>query len=101
MMSEPAREEIDRLPGPLVLEFGAEWCPHCQAIQPQMRALLQKFPQVRHIKVEDGRGKQLGRSFRVKLWPNLVFMRDGEVLLQLARPSAVEVQAGFELLGMV
>lgn len=23
--TEPTREEVDRMPGPIVLEFGAEW----------------------------------------------------------------------------
>jgi len=49
---------------------------------------------VRHIKVEDGRGRPLGRSFRVKLWPNLVFLRDGRVVRQFARPTAEEVREG-------
>jgi thioredoxin 1 len=49
---------------------------------------------VRHIKVEDGKGKPLGRSFRVKLWPTLVFLRDGAVVTQLVRPTVEEVRAG-------
>src|SRR5437660_12525429 len=93
---EPTREEINALPGPVVLEFGASWCPHCQALRPQLAALLEKYPAVRHIQVEDGRGKPLGRSFRVKLWPTLVFLRDGEVVSQVARPGRDEVRAGLE-----
>jgi thioredoxin 1 len=95
-MSEPTREEIDSLPGPVVLEFGAEWCGHCQALAPQLAAELQDFPAVRHIKVEDGRGKPLGRSFRVKLWPTLVFLRDGQMVSQAVRPEIDEVRAGLE-----
>jgi thioredoxin 1 len=95
---EPTREEIDRLPGPVLLEFGTDWCPHCQALQPHLRQLLAAFPQVRHIKVEDGKGRPLGRSFRVKLWPNLVFLRAGSVVSQLARPAPEEARAGFEAL---
>jgi thioredoxin 1 len=95
---EPAREEIDRLPGPVLLEFGTGWCEHCRAIQQPLRTLLASYPQVRHIKVEDGKGRPLGRSFRVKLWPNFVFLRDGQVVLQLARPEAEEVRKGLELI---
>ena len=91
---EPTRQEIDALRGPVVLEFGASWCPHCQALRPQLAALLEKYPAVRHIKVEDGRGKPLGRSFRVKLWPTLVFLRDGQVLGQVSRPESDEVREG-------
>jgi thioredoxin 1 len=93
---EPARAEVDRLPGPVLLEFGTDWCPHCRAVQPVLRALLEEFPNVRHVKVSDGRGRPLGRSFRVKLWPNLVFLRDGRVVRQLARPDAGEVREALE-----
>ncbi len=91
---EPTRDEVDRLTGPVVLEFGAEWCPHCQAIQPDMADRLAAHPAVRHIRVEDGKGKPLGRSFRVKLWPTLVFLRDGAVVGQLVRPSAEDIAKG-------
>jgi len=93
---EPTREEIDRLSGPVLLEFGTGWCGYCQAIQRPLEALLTSFPQVRHIKVEDGKGRPLGRSFRVKLWPNLVFLRDGQVVMQLARPEPEEIHKGLQ-----
>jgi thioredoxin 1 len=91
---EPTRDEIDVLPGPVLLEFGTNWCGYCQALRPELTALLGEFPEVRHIRLEDGKGKPLGRSFRVKLWPNLVFLRDGKVIRQLARPAAEEVRQG-------
>jgi thioredoxin 1 len=83
------------MPGPVVLEFGASWCPHCQAIQPTMTNALATHPGVRHISVEDGKGRPLGRSFRVKLWPTLVFLRDGVAVSQLVRPSPEEIAKGF------
>lgn len=92
---EPTREEIDQTPGMVLLEFGASWCGHCQALSPTLEALLLQHPQVRHVRVADGRGKPLGRSFRVKLWPTLVFLRDGQVLKQLVRPTMKEVQDAF------
>jgi thioredoxin 1 len=93
---EPRREEIDRLPGPVLLEFGTGWCGYCQAIQGSLKALLESFPQVHHIKVEDGKGRPLGRSFHVKSWPNFVFLRDGQVVMQLARPESEEIRQGLE-----
>jgi thioredoxin 1 len=93
---EPTRDEVDRMVGPVLLEFGATWCGHCLALAPWLADQLGRFPQVRHIKVEDGPGKPLGRSFRVKLWPTLVFLRDGQVAKQVARPRPREVVEGLE-----
>jgi len=53
---------------------------------------------VAHVKVEDGPGRPLGRSFRVKLWPSLVFLRDGKVVRQVARPSHAELDEAFRAL---
>lgn len=83
----PQRAEIDALPGPLLLEFGTGWCGHCRAAQPLIEAALRDFPGLRHVKVEDGPGRRLGRSFRVKLWPTLVLLRDGREIERLVRPD--------------
>ena len=84
---EPTRAEVDALDGPSVIEFGTRWCGYCRAAQPLLAAALAERPEVRHLKIEDGSGRRLGRSFRVKLWPTLVFMRAGEELARLVRPT--------------
>jgi thioredoxin 1 len=83
---EPTRAEIDALTGPTLLEFGTSWCGHCRAAQPLISAALAAHPEVRHMKVEDGSGRPLGRSFGVKLWPTLVFLAGGREVQRLVRP---------------
>ena len=87
---EPARSEVDALTGAAVLEFGAPWCPHCIAAQPLLEAALSARDDVRHLKIEDGSGKPLGRSFRIKLWPSVLVLRDGEELGRVVRPTSKE-----------
>mgnify|MGYP000042893341 CR=1 FL=1 len=86
----PTRAAVDALPGTTLLEFGTPWCGHCQRAQPLLQSALSAQPEVAHIKVEDGPGRPLGRSYRVKLWPTLVFLRDGAEVARLVRPQAVQ-----------
>jgi thioredoxin 1 len=95
---EPSREEVDQSSGLLVLEFGANWCGHCQALSPALQELFEQQPTLRHIRVADARGKPLGRSFRVKLWPTVIFLRDGQPIAQLVRPSEEEVADALQLM---
>jgi thioredoxin 1 len=86
--TEPKREEVDALPGATLIEFGSPWCGHCRRAQPLIAEALAAHPGVRHIKIADASGKRLGRSFTVKLWPTLVFLRDGKEVAKLVRPAA-------------
>lgn len=86
---EPGRDEVNALEGITVLEFGADWCPHCQAAQEAIESVLAPTP-IRHIKVADGKGKPLGRSFQVKLWPTVIVMQNGSEVGRAVRPTTVE-----------
>ena len=96
---EPSRAEVDGLAGATVLEFGTGWCGWCRAAQPLIAGAFASYADVRHIKVEDGPGRPLGRSFRIKLWPTLVFLKDGQEVARITRPGSLdEVRQGFEQL---
>jgi thioredoxin 1 len=49
---------------------------------------MNAHPDVQHIKVGDGKGQPLGRSFRVKLWPTLIGLRDGREVARVVRPTS-------------
>lgn len=86
---EPSREQVDAMPGAVLIEFGAPWCGHCIAAQPLIEQALEGRDGIRHIKIEDGRGRRLGRSLAVKLWPTLVLLREGAELRRCVRPRSV------------
>jgi thioredoxin 1 len=73
--TEPRRTEVEALPGPTLLEFGSPWCGHCRRAQPLIAQAFAEHPGVRHIKVAD-----------VKLWPTLVFLKDGKEAARVVRP---------------
>lgn len=89
--AEPSRAELDATRGALLLEFGSNSCGICRATQPLLAEALQGRAALPHLRVEDGRGKPLGRSFRIKLWPTLIFMKDGAEVARLVRPDSVAV----------
>lgn len=80
-------EQAAALPGRVLLEFGTDWCGHCLALQPLLREALRAQPELRHLKIEDGPGRALGRHFGVRLWPTLVLLRDGREVARSVRPA--------------
>lgn len=82
----PQREEVEALPGLVILEFGAPWCGHCQSAAPFVEQFFSEHEEVKHIKIYDGKGKRLGRSFVVKLWPTLIFLVNGIEASRVVRP---------------
>lgn len=87
VLPEPTREEVDALPGSILLEFGINECPHCQLAQPLIADALRRHPEVKHLRIEDGKGRRLGRSLSVKLWPALIFMKNGHEMARVLRPT--------------
>lgn len=85
--NEPPRSEIDALAGATLLEFGSPWCGHCRRAAPLVQQAFAGHGGVRHLKIEDGSGRPLGRSFRVKLWPTFVFLKGGREISRLVRPQ--------------
>ncbi len=88
--TEPSRAEVDALAGPVVVEFGTSWCGYCRAAQPMIAGAFASHQQVRHLKIADGSGLPLGRSFGIRLWPTLVFMRSGSEVTRLVRPTSLD-----------
>ena len=86
--TQTTRAEVDSLAEPVVIDFGTSWCGHCMAAQPLIESAMADYPALRYLKVEDGPGRPLGRSFRVKLWPTLIFMAGGQEVARLVRPAS-------------
>lgn len=91
--TQPERSAVDAMPGTTALDFGTNWCGYCRAAEPLIDDAMAGAEGVRHLKVEDGPGRPLGRSFRIKLWPTVVVLKDGQEVARVVRPvSADEVR---------
>jgi len=88
--SQPERSAIDATAGLVALDFGANWCGYCRAAEPLIDQALADHPGAQHIKVEDGPGRPLGRSFRIKLWPTVVVLKDGREVARVVRPTGAD-----------
>ncbi|RYF65280.1 MAG: thioredoxin, partial [Comamonadaceae bacterium] len=88
LTEQPARADMDALKGAAVLDFGTNWCGFCKGAAPKVEeALAAHGSALQHIKVEDGSGRPLGRSFGIKLWPTLVVLQDGREVARVVRPT--------------
>ena len=84
---QPARSDIDAMPGITALDFGTDWCGYCKGAAPHIAEAVEAEAGIRHIKVEDGAGRKLGRSFKIKLWPTVVVLKDGVEVARVVRPA--------------
>jgi thioredoxin 1 len=88
--AQPERSAIDAQQGIVALDFGTNWCGYCKAAEPHIDRAVASGQGVQHIKVEDGPGRPLGRSFRVKLWPTVVVLKDGKEVARVVRPAGAD-----------
>ena len=117
----PTRAAVEVLPGGVIIEFRVDWCPHCHRAAGPVTAVLGAAgvagvagvagdasdvtavaplsDKLHYFRLEDERARPLGRSFKVKLWPTLLFLQDGVEVARVVRPTtADEVTAGLEQL---
>ena len=94
--SDLQRENADSLPGLTLLQFGTNWCGHCQNAHALIESVMASRPDVARYWIEDGTGRPLGRTYRIKQWPTLVLLRDGQEVGRLVRP-----QDATQLLGLL
>lgn len=82
----PDHTAVEAMRGLALLEFGTDWCGHCLAARAAVDAWTHTHEGIDHLRIEDGRGRPLGRAYRVKLWPTLVLLRDGQEISRVVRP---------------
>jgi thioredoxin 1 len=76
---------------PVFVDFWATWCGPCRMVSPFVEQLAEQYgDQVTFVKVDVDEEPGLAQRFRVASIPNLVLLKDGEIVDQSAgaRPKA-------------
>jgi thioredoxin 1 len=69
--------------GLVLIDFFAEWCMPCLMMTPVIDELSEKFKgKIKFGKVNVEEGQELAQKFNVTSIPNLVLLKDGEVIEQ-------------------
>jgi thioredoxin 1 len=69
---------------PVLLEFGAVWCPPCRTIEPHVKAVADKYGDRLVVGKLDADGNpDASARFDVRSLPTLLMFKDGQVVGQI------------------
>ena len=75
------REGFNRLvsatPGPLIVDFWAEWCGPCRVVGPMLERLGREHPELRIAKLNVDEEPELAAEYRIRGIPTVVRFDNG------------------------
>jgi len=77
-------ENVETNPGPILVDFWAEWCMPCRALAPVIDELATEFQgKVRFAKVNVDECKDIPAKFGIRGIPTLILFNDGKKVNEL------------------
>ena len=77
-------EKVGQLSTPVLLDFVADWCVPCKAMEPLLQELAEEYDgRVSFFSINVGENTRTPSLYHVRAVPNLLIIKDGMVLGQL------------------
>lgn len=74
-------QHVYQAEGPVLLKFGAEWCPPCQSLDANLRALESTLSsRVKIVRVDIDEHPELARTFGVRSIPHSLVLYQGKIV---------------------
>lgn len=84
-------QEVRQYAGPLMVEFYASWCPHCQKMKPVVSQVSKLFAgKVKVCSVDVDLSPVSSAAYGVSSIPVFVFIKNGETLAKISGEQSVE-----------
>ena len=84
---------------PVLVEFFATWCPHCQRMMPRIEALKQQMGKklkVVQLDIDSPVNQEAIRHFGIDSYPTFILLKDGKQLWRDSGERTVD-----ELIGII
>ncbi|MFS8011236.1 putative monodehydroascorbate reductase (NADH) [Helianthus anomalus] len=70
--------ESKQSPKLMVVDFSASWCGPCKMLEPFIRSLSSKYPEIDFIKIDVDELQDVAQQFGVQAMPTLVLLKQGK-----------------------
>jgi len=88
------KAEVLDAPGKVLVDFWAEWCGPCRAVEPMLAEIAERNPSVKVVKLNVDENPQVAQSLEVMNIPTLLAYEGGEVKKRivgaLSKPKLAE-----------
>ena len=71
-------QEVLENPGPVLVDFWAEWCGPCHAVAPILNQIAEERSELRLVKVNIDEEPELARRYVVMSIPTMILFDSGE-----------------------